>query len=95
MEKKRKNIKLEESLMALTASAFFYLMKKKAGKKVDSFYSNIVFLVADTQLYKRLCPSVRPPVGLSVRPSVRPSVTLYFFGVFAVFCLSAPAKKIK
>ena len=27
------------------------------------------FLVADTQLYKRLCPSVRP----SVRPSVGPS----------------------
>ena len=30
----------------------------------------IYFLVADTQLYKRLCPSV----GLSVRPSVRRSV---------------------
>ena len=28
------------------------------------------FLVADTQLYKRLCPSVRPSVGPSVRPSV-------------------------
>ena len=25
------------------------------------------FLVADTQLYKRLCPSVRPSVGWSVR----------------------------
>ena len=25
------------------------------------------FLVADTQLYKRLCPSVRPSVGPSVR----------------------------
>ena len=29
------------------------------------------FLVADTQLYKRLCPSVRPSVGPSVRWSVR------------------------
>ena len=29
------------------------------------------FLVADTQLYKRLCPSVRRSVGRSVGPSVR------------------------
>ena len=29
-----------------------------------------IFLVADTQLYKRLCPSIHP----SVRPLVRPSV---------------------
>ena len=29
------------------------------------------FLVADTQLYKRLCPSVRPSVRRSVRWSVR------------------------
>ena len=36
---------------------------------VRLFISRIYrFLVADTQLYKRLCPSVRP---LSVRPSVR------------------------
>ena len=27
------------------------------------------FLVADTQLYKRLCPSVRPSVGWLVGPS--------------------------
>ena len=33
-----------------------------------------MFLVADTQLYKRLCPSVRWSVGPSVRPSVRPSI---------------------
>ena len=32
------------------------------------------FLVADTQLYKRLCPSVRLSVGPSVGPSVRRSV---------------------
>ena len=32
------------------------------------------FLVADTQLYKSICPSVRPSVRLSVRPSVRPSL---------------------
>ena len=29
------------------------------------------FLVADTQLYKRLCPSVRPLVRWSVGPLVR------------------------
>ena len=33
-----------------------------------------LFLVADTQLYKRLCPSVGPSVRRSVRWSVRPSV---------------------
>ena len=27
---------------------------------------DLAFLVADTQLYKRLCPSVRPSVGPSV-----------------------------
>ena len=32
------------------------------------------FLIADTQLYKRLCPSVHPSVRWSVRPSVRWSV---------------------
>ena len=32
----------------------------------------LIFSVADTQLYKNLCPSVHP----SVRPSVRPSVHL-------------------
>ena len=34
----------------------------------------LIFLVADTQLYKRLCPSVRPSVRRSVSPSVHPSV---------------------
>ena len=34
-------------------------------------------------------------VGRSVRRSVRPSVTLYFFGGFAVFSLTAPAQMIK
>ena len=29
------------------------------------------FLVADTKLYKRLCPSLGPSVGRSVRPLVR------------------------
>ena len=34
-------------------------------------------------------------VGPSVRPSVGPSVTLYFFWVFAVFGLTAPAQMIE
>ena len=34
-----------------------------------------LFLVADTHLYKRLCPSVRPLVRSSVWPSVRPSIS--------------------
>ena len=33
-----------------------------------------MFLVADTQLYKSLCPSVGPLVRWSVGPSVHPSV---------------------
>ena len=36
----------------------------------------IFFLVADTQLYKRLFPSVGPSVRLSVVPSVRWSVMI-------------------
>ena len=43
----------------------------KFGNHVETKLLERVFLVADTQLYKRLCPSVRP----SVRPSVGPSVT--------------------
>ena len=48
-------------------------------KTHSSKYSNqSALLVADTQLYERLCPSVRPSVRWSVRallrPSVRPSV---------------------
>ena len=34
----------------------------------------LMFLVADTQLYKRLCPSVHPSVGRSVGWSVGRSV---------------------
>ena len=35
-----------------------------------------LFLVADLQLYKRLCPSVRPLVHPSVGPSVGPLVMI-------------------
>ena len=50
----------------------------------------LLFLVA---CYATLQPalSVRP----SVRRSVRPSVTLYFFWVFAVYGLTSPAQVIK
>ena len=34
-------------------------------------YIFLLLLVADTQLYKRLCPSIGPSIGPSVRPSVR------------------------
>ena len=34
-------------------------------------------------------------VGPSVRPSIGPSVTLYFFWVFAVFGLTAPAQMME
>ena len=44
------------------------------------------FLVA---CYANLHPA------LSVRPSIAPSVTLDFFGGFAVLCLTAPAQMIK
>ena len=64
-----------------------------------------------TRFYNRLCqsvhlsvrPSVRPSIGPSVGPfvgpsiglSVGPSVTLYFFGVFVVFGLTAPTQMMK
>ena len=53
-------------------------------------YCTNLFLVADTQIYKRLCPSIGPSVGPSVR-------TLHFtFFVFLRFCgLTAPAQMIK
>ena len=48
---------------------------------------NHLFLVADTQLYKRLCPSVRP----SVRPSVGPSEVIELkngeMSVLDTFCV--------
>ena len=40
-------------------------------------------------------PSVRRSVRPSVGPSVRPSVTLYLFWVFAVFGLTAPAQMME
>ena len=36
----------------------------------------LTFLVADTQLYKRLCPSVGPLVRPSFGPLIRPSVMI-------------------
>ena len=38
------------------------------------FFISFCFWVVDTQLYKRLCPSVCPSIGPLVRPSVCPSV---------------------
>ena len=61
------------------------------GPKVAVVHQNIdLFLVA---CYATLHPalSVRPSVG----PSVRPSVTLYFFGVNGVFGLTAPAQMLR
>ena len=49
------------------------------------------FLVACTRLYTPLCRSVGPSVG----PSVGRSVTLYFFGVFELFGLTAPAQMLR
>ena len=40
-------------------------------------------------------PSVRQSVRWSIRRSVRPSVTLYFFWVFGVFGLTAPAQMME
>ena len=51
-------------------TTFFHRMRT-----LQTFISNPIqpFFVADTQLYRRLCPSVRPSVHRSVGPSVRPS----------------------
>ena len=53
--------------------------------EIDSSTTRLIvdFLVA---CYATLHPA------LSVRPSVRPSVTLYFFGVYGVFGLTASAQ---
>ena len=39
--------------------------------------------------------SVGPSVGRSVGRSVGPSVTLYFFGLFKLFGLTAPAQMLR
>ena len=55
---------------------FFCLFGKEIGSKQtildeeEKEEERKRFLVADTQLYKRLCPSVRPLVGRSVGWSV-------------------------
>ena len=46
-----------------------YALKVEMKPKVGRMQLRVgCFLVADTQLYKRLCPSVRPSVCPSVRP---------------------------
>ena len=52
-------------------------------KKKESFH----FLVVDTELYKRLCPSVRPSVGPSVMVIEMKSGKTSVFDTFCV-CLS-------
>ena len=41
-----------------------------------SLFPVTLFLVADTQLYKSLCPSIHPSVHLSVHLSVRLSISI-------------------
>ena len=50
------------------------------------FRAHTLLVTCYTTLHPAL--SVRPSVG----PSIGPSVTLYFFGVFEVFGLTAPAQ---
>ena len=60
--------------------------KEKLFLSLEGFGFFIVYLDASSNLYNRVCPSVRrsvspsvgPSVGQSVGPSVRPSVTCYF-----------------
>ena len=57
-----------EYFHCLVADTRLYTLPRRSVSK------SVTFLVADTQLYKRLCPSVGPLVRWSVRPLVRPSV---------------------
>ena len=63
-------------------------MKPVNSLMIKTFRSNIVF----SRVLRDSTPRF---VGLTVRPLVRWSVTLYFFLFFAVFGLAAPALKIK
>ena len=49
----------------------FSVITKCLLNALDLLSWTTMFLVADTQLYKRLCPSVRPSVGRSVGPWTR------------------------
>ena len=49
----------------------------------------MIFLVTDTQLYKRLCPSVRPSIGPSVRRGdrVENDENAYNLGNISGYCI--------
>ena len=65
-----------------------YLVLIQSVKAVNFLVKSVWFLRC------MLRDSTTRFVGPSVRWSIRPSVTLYFFGVFMVFGLTAPAQMI-
>ena len=84
-------LKTREDLFSLKGNVNYTVCISVKGPYFFVYFPFSLFLVACTRLYNPLCRSVRP----SVCPSVRRSVTLYFFEVFAVFGLTAPAKMIE
>ena len=72
--------------MSATNKAGFTPNRQYANRRAGTGMPNCLFslfLVADTQLYERLCPSVGPSVGMSVGPSMthESKVEKHFLGM--------------
>ena len=52
----------------------FLVMEPRLGNRLCPSRRPVQFLVADTELYKKLCPHVHPSINLSVHLSVRSSI---------------------
>ena len=66
-----------EKSIVITIKRFFYLslvMEPRLGNRLCPSRRPVQFLVADTELYKKLCPHVHPSINLSVHLSVRSSI---------------------
>ena len=65
--------KMREELKEEKAEKETWKVKVRVKTAVSVMYQGEggSFLDASTLLYKRVCPSVRPSVGRSVRPSIR------------------------
>ena len=78
---------LEDCMMLVDAS------REKQVNDQREKQVNVKYIVQKLSRFLVVCYATLHP-ALSVRPSVGPSVTLYFFWVFAVFGLTAPAQMI-
>ena len=61
----------------------------------EKFFFSLINSISENIEKQRFSRVLRDSTPRFVGPSVRPSITFYFFGVFAVFDLTAPVQMIK